>query len=64
MISQEESILQLLNSTSHLHEVIQLELSLLRWKKSMNVNYLDTIQTNFKCRQFLSTNTLKYRSCM
>lgn len=60
MISQEESILQL----SHLHEVIQLELSLLRWKKSMNVNYMDTIQTNFKCRQFLSTNTLKYRSCM
>lgn len=43
MISQEESILQLLNSTSHLHEVIQLELSLLRWKKS--VNYIDTIQT-------------------
>lgn len=57
MISQEESILQLLNSTSHLHEVIQLELSLLRWKKS--VNYIDTIQTNFNCRQFLSTNILK-----
>lgn len=55
MISQEESILQL----SHLHEVIQLELSLLRWKKSMNVNYMDTIQTNFKCRQFLSSNILK-----
>lgn len=57
MISQEESILQLLNSTSHLHEVIQLELSLLRWKKSLN--YIDTIQTNFNCRQFLSTNILK-----
>lgn len=57
MISQEESILQLSNSTSHLHEVIQLELSLLRWKKS--VNYIDTIQTNFNCRQFLSTNILK-----
>lgn len=57
MISQEESILQLLYSTSHLHEVIQLELSLLRWKKS--VNYIDTIQTNFNCRQFLSTNILK-----
>lgn len=54
MISQEESILQF-----HLHEVIQLELSLLRWKKSMNVNYMDTIQTNFKCRQFLSSNILK-----
>lgn len=57
MISQEESILQLLYSTSHLHEVIQLELSLLRWKES--VNYIDTIQTNFNCRQFLSTNILK-----
>lgn len=57
MISQEESILQLLYSTSHLHEVIQLELSLLRWKKS--VNYIDTIQTNLNCRQFLSTNILK-----
>lgn len=59
MISQEESILHLLNSTSHVHEVIQLELSLLRWKKSMNVNYMDTIQTNFKYCQFLSTNILK-----
>lgn len=59
MISQEESILQLSNSTSNLHEVIQLELSLLRWKKSMNVNYMDTNQTNFKCRQFLSSNILK-----